>query len=93
MGKIEAMKKFKSANLMLFTSFRETAGAQLFECNSLGTRVIALDETGAASWYINDLMSFVPVKFFELRKSLVSKSARQAIAFNNHGTKNEKDKK
>jgi len=49
-GKIEAMKKFKSANLMLFTSFRETAGAQLFECNSLGTRVIALDETGAASW-------------------------------------------
>lgn len=88
--KIEVLKMMKTANMMIFTSFRETAGAQLFECNSLGTRVLALNATGASSWYVNDLIRFLPVKFFESRKSLVHRFAQEAIAINNQITHNSK---
>ena len=89
--KIEVLKMMRTANMMIFTSFRETAGAQLFECNSLGTRVIALNATGASQWYVNDLIRFLPAKFFESRKSLVDRFAREALAFSNQITHNSKN--
>ncbi len=81
--KSEVLSMMKQANLMLFTSFRETAGVQLFECNSVGTRVIALNATGAASWYRNQLIEFVPVSFLESRTSLIRKYSLRSIKMRN----------
>lgn len=77
--KNQVMKLMSRANLMIFTSFRETAGVQLFECNNVGTRVVALDATGASSWYENELLEFVSADLFEGRKSLARKFALQAL--------------
>ena len=91
--KIEVLKMMKAANLMMFTSFRETAGVQLFESNSVGTRVVALGSTGASSWYASDLIRFIPAKFFESRRSLVRKFASQVIVFNSQSSHNTKKPK
>ena len=88
--KIEVLKMLKTANLMMFTSFRETAGVQLFECNSVGTPVVALGATGASSWYASDLIRFIPAKFFESRKFLVRKFASQVTALNSQSGHNQK---
>ena len=58
---------------MFFTSFRESAGMQILECVSVGTKVISLNATGASSWFENPLVQFVGPHFCQSRKELVNK--------------------
>ncbi len=75
--KAEVMRKMRHSALMMFTSFRESAGVQLFEANSVRTRVVALSATGASKWYRSDLISFVVPTRLESRYSLIDKFTKE----------------
>lgn len=85
--KNEVLQYMRGADLMLFTSFRETAGVQIFECISSGTMVLALPATGISNWYKHNLIEFLPVTFFESRKSLIKRFAFRALELSDNSQK------
>lgn len=69
--KNEVMNLMRRSEFMFFTSFRESAGMQIFECVSVGTKVISLNATGASTWFQNPLVQFVGPRFGQSRKELM----------------------